>query len=833
MKTRARYTLATVFALLAVLLAFVSFLPAGSEDRVSVSAVKSDWESETFEPLDTDGSPEEPLDSEAGVADEDDATALRSFSDSTRSVRDTADDVARAATPVVAKEEVSTSKGDQVKVAEAPHTSSEPAEKQARQSSIDIAANTTDTVPTNKADAAPNLPRTGHSPDLENQLAEILKPLTSIEIAETDKKNTKAALDLIRKKKFSKAKALLGSIKNKDAKELVTWYGIRSKWEKLTHRELETYRQAHLDWPDSKRLRARAEGRLYLSSASAKEVLKFFKDEPPISGPGKTALARAYLKVGEKEKARETISDAWRHHDLTRTTSNEIVNKFHNLLSEEDHRARVDRFLFRGRKAQIIPAQIAAKFLSKNEQKKVAARVAEIRRARSAAKLIGALSDEDKKDPGIVFARVRWAAKRKKQQQAWDVLLASPEKVESSVPIDGWWRVLRKQVFAAIDAKKYKTAYEIAKRHGPLSVNSHNDAVFVAGWVALRFLKKPQLAKAHFQDFVKSADGPRTRGKSNYWMGRTALALGDKADAKKYFQESAKEFHTYYGQLSLRALNGDSGHLDIPPPPTPSQESIDRFMARASLRTLVVAHLVGRQDLENRFFTHLRYHINEPGELVLLAELAKLLDNTQKSLRIGKRGMFLKLDMAHYAYPTHAMPDFKPLRKGPEKAFLYGIARQESEFNTDIVSHAGARGLMQVMPGTAREVSRRYKVKYRRANLTKDPAYNVSLGSAYLGSGLEDFDGSYIMTAAGYNAGPGRVRQWVKQFGDPRRKSVDPIDWVERIPFYETRNYVMKVLANIQMYRARLGEPNEALRVVRDLYRARSDTPQQLLSVTN
>jgi soluble lytic murein transglycosylase len=202
----------------------------------------------------------------------------------------------------------------------------------------------------------------------------------------------------------------------------------------------------------------------------------------------------------------------------------------------------------------------------------------------------------------------------------------------------------------------------------------------------------------------------------------------------------------------------------------------------------------------------------------MVAHLAEALGDTQTAVRIGKGAIARGMNLVYYAYPIHSLPAYTPLRKPPEPAFILGIARQESEFNSVTLSGAGARGILQVMPVTAKHVCRDYKLKCDIPRLMKDPAYNTMLGSAYISDRMDEFTGSYVLTLAGYNAGPGRAREWIKEFGDPRDGKVDPIDWIHRIPFEETREYVQKVLSNIQVYRARLGEP-DAVRLTADLRR--------------
>jgi soluble lytic murein transglycosylase len=237
------------------------------------------------------------------------------------------------------------------------------------------------------------------------------------------------------------------------------------------------------------------------------------------------------------------------------------------------------------------------------------------------------------------------------------------------------------------------------------------------------------------------------------------------------------------------------------------------------LRAAVLAHRadVGRA-ITRTIVAHLRSRLQSEPEVALLAHLANALGDHQMALRVGKTGVARGMRLIVYSYPVHPFPEYKPLRKSPERALLLAIARQESEFNPEIISHAGARGLLQVMPITARHICRDHKIKCDIPRLLTDTSYNAMIASAYVGDRKEEFSGSYVLTLAGYNAGPGRARQWMRRFGDPRKPDTDPIDWIEMIPFEETREYVKKVLSNVQMYRARLGEETP-VRMVSDLKR--------------
>jgi soluble lytic murein transglycosylase len=261
----------------------------------------------------------------------------------------------------------------------------------------------------------------------------------------------------------------------------------------------------------------------------------------------------------------------------------------------------------------------------------------------------------------------------------------------------------------------------------------------------------------------------------------------------------------------------------ITPPATPTAEEMARFHSLDSVPP-VLAHKAGLdRNLLRSFLTHLRGHLKTEAEVAMLAHLAEALGDTQWAIRIGKAGIARGMNLVYYAYPVHKLPAYTPLRRPAETAFLLGIARQESEFNTSTLSGAGARGILQVMPVTARHICRDYKLKCDIPRLMKDASYNTMMGSAYISDRMDEFSGSYVLTLAGYNAVPGRAREWIREFGDPRQPNVDPIDWIHRIPFEETREYVQRVLSNIQIYRARLGE-EAAVRLNADLRRM-SDTP--------
>ena len=461
--------------------------------------------------------------------------------------------------------------------------------------------------------------------------------------------------------------------------------------------------------------------------------------------------------------------------------------------------------------------------MSAAEQLKANARLAVYLRQANAAQLMAALPAEAQNEPGVLFQRIQLARRAKKYEDSIKLLDGAPLEKTAIVSPDDWWIERRANAYAALKLGQVKTAYRLASRNGPLSVNPLKDSEHFAGWIALSLLKDAPLAEKHFTAMRKAADGPLSTATAEYWLARAALARNDTSKANAHFKAASVFIDTFYGQAALQMLDRGTTRLAVPPPPQPTSEETTRFLARDAVKAMMLAKKSGHEAIAKTFLAHLRYHLPGPGESVLIAHLSVALGDTQAGVRTGKWGIAKGHNLLYYAYPTHAFPAYTPLRKAPEPAFLLGIARQESEFNTLTLSGAGARGVLQVMPITARHVCRDYKLKCDIPRLMSDPAYNTMLASAYIGDRMAEFSGSYIMTLAGYNAGPGRVREWVREFGDPRDPAVDPIDWIERIPFEETREYVKKVLANVQIYRARLGEEDKALQILGDLVRARGE----------
>ncbi len=673
---------------------------------------------------------------------------------------------------------------------------------------------------TAKSDAVPKQLAADKRPDFDFDKA--LRPILAYRLSKSDKANLKGTLNAVYRGKISEGDRVRRRIKDKNARKLADWYFLRKSYLGASASQIEAFRTANPYWPGQKLMRRRAEYALFVAKPAPEKVITFFKDQPPQSGEGQVALAGAYLAQGDKARAKEIVVDAWRNYKLDKKSEKLIRARFGDMLTNADHRARIDKLLYADRKSRLARAKRTADIIGKAERKKVDARAAVVRRSRSAGKLLSALPKAVKSEPGVYFSRIQYLRRKKKYDKVWPMWINAPKDPKLIADNNEWWIERRIAVIRALNSGQHKLAYEIAKAHGPLTGKSFLDAKFMTGWIALRFMDDPKAAKVYFEALASKATASRRVARAHYWLGRTEASLGNATEADAHYRKAAEHNTTYYGQVAAQTLSPRPLPLDIKETPNPTPEDVARFQSRDAVLAIGAAKAAGLKRLAPLFFFHLARTVKEPGEIALLAILARRMKMPQASVRLAKIAHFHGVDVATYAFPTDMIPKYKRLNEGIEPALLYALSRQESEFNPKAKSHAGARGLMQIMPRTARAIARSYKVRYRVANLTAKPSYNVMLGAAHLRDLVDGFKGSYIMTLGAYNAGGPRIREWIGKFGDPRTAKKDPVDWVEQIPFSETRNYVLKIMPSIQIYRARLEGNQNALQILQDLSRGRS-----------
>lgn len=659
------------------------------------------------------------------------------------------------------------------------------------------------------------------------QLDAALAPAKGYSPPAADLAKLKEAASAFAGANLDKGRQAVEAIETPLVRKLADWLRLRAGY--ATAAEYKTFLDQSPDWPGRELLIQRLEEALFTQGGSAKAIRDVFGSGDPKTGTGVAALASAHLAEGDTAKAKQLAARAWRELRIPVTLETGFLERFGKMLEPADHRWRLDRLIVdderwaKDRKDRVAAARRVIALLPETERKTAEARLAIYNKSGTTAAQLAALPAGEKSDWGLAYHRIQVLRRANRADEAIKLMLEAPVDEAKTVNPDSWWDERRLLAYEAMEAGKPRLAYDLVKDAGPLSVNPLKEQTFMAGWLALRHLKDVKLAIPHFEAMAKAADGPLSRAKSAYWLGRAEEARGNAAAAREHYQRAARNGDTFHGLLSRAKLEPGNRTLSPGFPALPSAEEARRFTTSEPVLAAVAAQKAGLDPAVERLLLSAVPRLPNAGEAVsaMAARLAELIGDTQLSVRIAKAAIARGHNLILFGYPTHAFPAYTPLRQPPETAVLLAIARQESEFNTRTVSGAGARGLLQVMPVTAKHVCTDYKLKCDIPRLLTDKAYNTMMASAYIGDRMSEFQGSYVLTLAGYNAGPGRARQWIRQFGDPRSADVDPLDWIERIPFEETREYVGKVLSNIQVYRARLGEEGQALRLAEDLNRAR------------
>ena len=608
------------------------------------------------------------------------------------------------------------------------------------------------------------------------------------------------AIELALKGEFSDAGPLAQRSGDEAAVKLVELLYLRDHWDDAGYGRIMDFLNAAPKWPLAEILMKRAEQSLYTDRGSADRTLSHFAKRKPISIEGKLALARANLATGNKEAARELVKNVWSDEILDAAFEKSISSEFGSLLSADDHKRRMWRMVY----AQETNAAIRnSKRLGGDYQN--AAKVAQglLRGVAGADKQLGKLPSAMREQLGMKYALVRYLRKLERYSKARAILATVPGDAGNA---DAWWverRIIARHSIGPNRKDSAKAAYQIAKAHGSAKGADAVEGEFLAGWIALRSLKDPETALRHFSKLETIAESRTEKARAQYWIGRSYGALGNKEKARAAYETAAEHSTIYYGQLAREqvGLGKVPNNIKGGQPSAEAKSNVERDEVVRAFNLMVKANATSSL---NMFVWSLASRFNSVDEMNAVAALLKRHGSTTMALRLAKAAGQRNVDIDDWAYPTKALPDWKRMGKAVEHSLVYGLARQESEFDPKAGSKVGAQGLMQIMPGTAKLISKQYRIPYAPAKLLGDPAYNVKLGAAHLGDLIDEYNGSYVLTLVAYNAGPRRVREWIAEYGDPRGGKIDPIDWVESIPFQETRQYVQKVLQNTQVYRARL-----------------------------
>lgn len=623
-----------------------------------------------------------------------------------------------------------------------------------------------------------------------------------VTVSKSDTRRAKAAFALIKKKKWTKAAAQAKRVSDPLLRKTLRWLDMARPGSKASFDDIAAFIDTNRDWPKSWKLRRRAEEAMTVGIAPDK-VLGWFSDKNPVSVDGEMRLIAALFDFDRAKDAKARLKKAWINGDFGRVQEKAFYRAYQKHLTKDDHWARLDRLLWDGRyrasrrmlwKFKGTPRKLAeARFMLRHRRGNVDRAIARIPKS--------ALTDL-----GLVYERVRWRRKKNRYDEA----LALLSTVKGDIPRpELWWKERTTLARWALRKGRITDAYRLARHHGldHRHPAAHAAAEWLAGWIALRFLNDDKVAYDHFTRMYATVRLPVSSARGAYWSARAAQSMGRKDVAHAWHTMAARYPATFYGQLSHAILHPTASiRLGAKRPPDGADRL--RFGAHELVRVVYLLAKLDQQDHMRPFIEHLAREENTESWRMLAAALAVSVERNDLALKVAKQARRDGQDLADAAFPVLDAPRLPKRYKlePPEAPLMLAIIRQESAFLATAKSPVGARGLMQLMPRTARKVSKSLRLPYAKRKLTENPDYNMVLGQAYIGELLDNFDGTAILAIAAYNAGPSRARRWMRDNGDPRTPDVDAVDWIESIPFDETRNYVQRVLESLHVYRTQLND---------------------------
>ena len=607
-----------------------------------------------------------------------------------------------------------------------------------------------------------------------------------------------------------------GRLRDPVARKLVLWRTYVGRPVPTGFTEISRFIETNPNWPARDALLAKAEQALYQQRAYT-DVAGWLRRHPPVGGFGRILQAEILMVSGKTQQGVALIRKAWVENDFPADAEPEIQARFASYLKPADHAARVNRLLW---DRKLPAAERMLPYLDPAHRTLAQVRMAFIDQSTEAAQLLSTVPASLRRDPGLLYDQIRWRRRKGMDESAVDLMLTVNGAEMSGNHADKWWEERDSLVRAAVKEREYAKAYKLASGHGQKYGAEFAEGEWTAGWIAFRFLNDPRKGYIHFSNMYNGSAKPISMGRGAYWAGVAAQALSRPTDAKSWYEEASRHSTTFYGQLGAEAL-GLPAARPLPTAPVVSVAERRKFASREVIRAARLVSDLNDDRSLRQFADQLVKDADDKKEWVLIGRLFGELRRPDLQVWIGKQASYRHIILPDVAYPRIALP----ASASAEPALVHGVSRQESAFNPRAVSRAGARGLMQLMPATAEEVAGDLGLPYSAPRLTSDPQYNTTLGSAYLRELLDKYDGAHVLAIAAYNAGGSRVSQWMGQYGDPRTHQIDMIDWIELIPFKETRNYVQRVLENTQVYRQILTGRTAPLRIREDIYQGATAEP--------
>ncbi len=649
--------------------------------------------------------------------------------------------------------------------------------------------------------------------DFKNFTPESKGPLETKTLNNKDFEISKVVFDYVDRKQWKLALSDAQKMQDKTIYTLVNWMYLIDSQSGASFNEYFIFIKNNKDWPRINRIKYLAEHKINFDNNTPSSIIEYFTNNPPLSGFGKLRLAEALLENNQAEKSKSLVKDGFKDAELSKNDLRYFSKIFKKFLTQQDYTLRADYFAY---EAKYQDLRDTIEYLNPDYQKLYNARAALFTK-RSADNLIAQVPQYLKEDPGLIYDRIKW---RRKKARFDDALTLINQSASDSLERNQYLAKERLSIARdKIQDKEFKTAYEILKDHRLKEGSDYAEIEWHLGWLALSFLNQPDAALAHFLKMNAAVSYPISKARAAFWIGKTYKKLGQVNQANTWFKTGSQYGTTFYGQLSHKEI--DEKKFSINNSFKFSEEKYEEFKKNNPLaKSVIVLKELNRTKYTKDILRHLGdVDQNKTAEEISMAGLlAQDIERYDFAIQIAKNASYKNLNFLEISYPKIEVPKQIKDQKILDSSVILALIRQESEFDTSATSRVGAKGLMQIMPATGKLLSKVTNIDFSREKLTRDKDYNLALGSYYI-SDLDDLFGSQYLAFAAYNAGPNRVEKWIKTHGDPRKKQIDAIDFIELIPFHETRNYVQRVSENINVYEYLKDPANATNKIEKILYR--------------
>jgi len=623
-------------------------------------------------------------------------------------------------------------------------------------------------------------------------------------LSKKDFKIAVAAFEAIDKKKWKTALKLSKKSRDKNLYRLVNYLYLIKTINGASFYDYTAFINSNSNYPRINRLKYLAEHKINLKNNSPTSIMKWFNGNTPLSEFGKIKLGEAYLALGDMESGSKLIKEGWIKAKLTKFDLRYLRKKYKKIITVDDNIKRADWLAWEGKHWDV---QRMLRYLPKEETALYRARQLLMSKSYGVDNAITKVPDKFKNDIGLKYDRLKWRRRRGRLEPSLELLFTIPNDPVKLVRPDKWWKERAILSRSLIYKKKYAKAYKVASNHSMSEGPDYASAEWLSGWIALTFLNDPNMALQHFKNFYKNVGYPISLARGAYWLGRTYKILKNENKYNEWFLEASKYLNTYYGQLAFFEIKPDA-EFSLPYQQKISEKYRKEFGKNEIIKSILLLEELDKTKHAKDFLKHLATLNIDKGSEILAGELAIKIGRYDFAIQIAKKASYEKRFLNDLNYPIIETSKVVNQKTMPKPELVLAVIRQESEFDQKAHSYAGARGMMQLMTYTAKLVAKQAKLPYSKSKLKNDPAYNIKLGSYYLAGLLEEYEGSYPFALSAYNAGPKRVKYWKKINGNPQKGKISYIDWIELIKFKETRNYVQRVLENINVYKYMLnGKP--------------------------